>query len=297
LLQLNKKGKSMIVIIVFLIELAKWVGAALVLAFIVLLVLSAVLKKPVGYFKVFVVVFIVVAASPFLYWKYRFEQFADIKADFCEQQSYAKIYSEPPKDMVALHGKDPSKYFSYASISGINWTEVENYHLNSLVIYDDSSKRAQDSIENQWKKLSLVDRDSNQCELFDRYVKEKNIPVYDFPKNKCVVVEVLDSIDSVNFIDTERTIDVLYANSPFVVSLHRAKVVNQKNDEVYMDIQEVLADFPRYPSHFYAGFVSKSKKCGKADDFREDYVQGPLAQSIIFNPKKVKELKEKGYGL
>jgi hypothetical protein len=273
------------------------VGASLVLSFIVLMVLSLLSKKPVSFFKVFVVVFIMVAASPFLYWKYRFEQFADIEVDLCEQQSYAKIYNEPPKDMVALHGKDPSKYFSYASISGINWTEVENYHLNSLVIYDGSSKRALDSVEKQWKKLSLVDRDSNQCELFDRYVKEKNIPAYDFPKDKCVVIEVLDNTDNVNFIDTVRTIDVLYANSPFVVSLHRAKVINQKNDEVYMDIQEVLADFPRYPSHFYAGFVSKFKKCSKADDFRELRLYGASIMSIIFNTKKVQKLKEKGYGL
>jgi hypothetical protein len=54
---------------------------------------------------------------------------------------------------------------------------------------------------------------------------------------------------------------------------------------------------PLIPSHFYAGFVSKPKKCGKADNFREDKVNVSLVDLIIFNPKKVKELKDKGYGL
>jgi hypothetical protein len=178
-----------------------------------------------------------------------------------------------------------------------SWNDFENYNLNSVVVFDTPNARSIDGVQGKWKKLTMVMRPSIHCELFDNYLKEKEIPHFNFPKDRCVAVEGLDNTDNVNFIDTVRTIDVLYANSPFVVSLHRAKVVNQKNDEVYMDIQEVLADFPRYPSHFYAGFVSKSKMCSKADDFREDYVQGPLAQSIIFNPKKVKELKEKGYGL
>ena len=202
--------------------------------------------------------------------------------------------------MVALYSSNPNKYISYGSSTTLNITEMKRYGLDSLVIYEKSKKRALDGIADRWKKLTLVDQGDSRCKVFNEFVNKNDQYSRrlkrDLP-DQCLVVEILEGTDNVNFINPVKAIDVMYHNNHFSVSKHNTKIVNDRNGEVFIEVQQVLAGFPRFPHNFYAGFVSNSKTCKKADQLREDEIQGPSAKSIIFNEKKVKQLKEKGYGV
>jgi hypothetical protein len=255
------------------------------------------LKKKINFIYFIFPAFIVSASAPFVYWKYRFVDYDEKFVAACEAETYVKIYNDPPKDLVAFQSENIEKY---TTDSSRKWHNIKRYGLNSVVVYDRSGKKAIDGIANQWKKLTLVDRSDKECNVFEGYVsghpkysnqRENGIP------EQCLVVKVLDSIDNVNFIDTIKSIDVMYSDDSFSISRHHTKIVNSRTNEMFIEVQQVLAGFPRFPNNFYAGFISWAKPCLKANQFREDKIQGPAAKSIIFNEQKVKELKEKGYGI
>jgi len=87
----------------------------------------------------FAVIFILVSVSPFVYWKYFFENYYFIKTNFFESEDYAIINSQPPKSLVALQGGNSENYIDYSSVSG--WSVFESNELKLFVVYNFYEKR------------------------------------------------------------------------------------------------------------------------------------------------------------